>query len=366
MAYRSQEWKPAIYCGQKLTGIKEHREDNTKFLFDVSLLGIRRKKFITIEGGYSQRYQKALGEYAQFRKDTRDYYCIDAETFGELFTRWLHLKKSSRWTRQIAGTYNNHISQFIGDTNLREVSAQDIDALMIEVKDKADRTRAGIIAIIKSVFDYAVDIKMIHRTPIEKRHGVTVNRLEQKTLILDAVNQYKTVYSSIMKVFANDPQWRAIFLLGLNGRRKSEVLSLPWRDISMESKSYIIRGTNSKVKQDLIFVLPGDVLAALQEISVQHNTLTGLIFPNPRTGGVYTDIRKQVQMIRDYSGYSQFGFHRMRNLVSSAFFSRGVNASHLSSLLGHTDPRTLKQYLSMERIKSGEIIEEAAQKLLEM
>jgi hypothetical protein len=54
----------------------------------------------------------------------------------------------------------------------------------------------------------------------------------------------------------------------------------------------------------------------------------------------------------------------MRNLAVSALSSMGVEAIHLSAMLGHIDTNTVKQYLSLQREKSSEHTLEASQRLL--
>ena len=362
MPYSSKDWKPAIYRGQTLTGIKKNRENNNKFLFDVSVKKLRRKKIIVLSGTESERHQAAIRFYSEFRADIYEGYFLDAVTFDEMFNRWLSLKQPTRWIRLQLGVYQNHIEKHIGVINMRDIQAKDIDRVMIAVKDKAPRTKKGIISIVKNVLTLALNEKIIKSLPLEPRHGVVVNAAEQKTLIVDAETKYQAVHNSIVTVFKDDPSFRAVFLFGLNGRRKTEILSLEWSDISFKSMTYIVRSSHSKIKQDLSFSIPGEIMEALEEI--KPNNPKGLVFPNPNTGKAYTNIRQHIQMIRDHSGWHEFGFHRMRNLTASALFGSGVDASYLSSLLGHTSPETLKQYLTMQRKEACEIVEDAAKKLL--
>ena len=362
MPYNSKDWKAAVYRGQILTGIRQHKENDNKFLFDISMKKIRRKKITTFDGSESQRHQAAIRAYAEFRADIYEGYYIHPVTFEELFMRWVQLKQHTRWTRSQEGVYRNHIRQHLGDMNLKSIQSKDIDSMMLPIKHKAAATRKGIISIVKSVLMFGIDEKIIKTLPFEPRHKVTVNAAEQKTVIMEAEEKYKTVYQSIMSIYADHPTWRAIFLFGLNGRRKTEILSLQWDHISLESKTYLIKAEHSKIKQDLTFIIPSDVMEALKEI--MPNNPKGLIFPNPKTGKAYTDIRSQVQKVRDHSGWNEFGFHRMRNLLSSALFGVGVDAANLSSILGHTSPETLKQYLTMQRKEACEIVENAADKLL--
>ncbi len=364
MPFNSKDWEPAVYRGQTLTGIKLNKKNDKKFLFDVSVKKLRRKKIIALDGTESEMYQAAIRAYAEFRLDIYEGYFLDAVTFDEMFKRWLLLKQSTRFSRSLHGTYKNHVKKYIGSMNLKDIKARDIDIIMIGVKHQAAASRKRIVSIIKGVLMLALNEKIIKVLPLESRHTVRVNSLEQKTIIIHAERKYKTVHESIMTVFAHDPKFRAVFLFGLSGRRKTEILFLQWNDVSLANRTYVVKSSHSKIKQDLIFSLPGEIVAALREIKGKKKP-KGLIFINPNTKRGYTDIRSKVQMIRDHSGWNEFGFHRMRNLTASALFSSGVDAGHLSSLLGHTNPKTLQQYLTMQRVEACEIVEDAAKKLLD-
>ncbi len=209
MAYISKDWQRVNYRNQYLTGIKEKKTDKTKFLFVVFLKQKVRKKIITINGNEKDRYQIAIQKYNEFRIAIYNGYFLQPVTFQEMFERWLSMKLDTRWKKQQRGIYKNHIKEGIGSNNLREIKSKDIDNIMIQIKSLSSRTRKAILAIIKSSLKLAVDEKHITSSPIESRHSVTVNALEQKTVILDAVNLYQRVYSSILKVFVNDPKWRA-------------------------------------------------------------------------------------------------------------------------------------------------------------
>ena len=52
-----------------------------------------------------------------------------------------------------------------------------------------------------------------------------------------------------MKLYTNDPYYRAFFLLALQGRRKSEVIKLKWQDISFEYDYYLLVDTKNDEEQ---------------------------------------------------------------------------------------------------------------------
>ena len=61
------------------------------------------------------------------------------------------------------------------------------------------------------------------------------------------------------------------------------------------------------------------------------------------------DIAKQYKKFRDETGIQEFTFHWMRNLAVSALSSMGIEITHLSAMLGHTDSGTIRKYLSLQR-----------------
>jgi integrase len=145
----------------------------------------------------------------------------------------------------------------------------------------------------------------------------------------------------------------------LYGRRKTEVLKMEWQHIDLENEQYTIPNINSKIKISFVFSLPSEVIETLKEIKGSRR---GLVFKNPNNGKIFTNIHKEIMQVRRVSGWEEFTFHSMRNLLASNLHSRGVSSSHISSILGHTNPNTIKQYLTMERTQT--VIEDEINKTL--
>jgi len=128
--------------------------------------------------------------------------------------------------------------------------------------------------------------------------------------------------------------------------------------ITSKNAQYVIPSTHSKIKTDFVFSLPREIAAALKELPQQKRG----IFVNPRTQKRYTNIQREIKAVRAAAGWKEFTFHSMRNLLASTLHARGVNASYISSVLGHTNPNTVNQYLTMERTQT--VIEEAINSIL--
>lgn len=302
-----------------------------------------------IEAHTSERYREALDRYSEFRADIKAGYFVDAATFGEMFARMMAVKNiSHRWRDMQEATYRNHIAPYLGDMNLIDIRPHHIDEVKAEVIGKAPATIKGIIDIIKATLRHALEDKTIKTLPLERRHDIKVIAAQQKTIVTDAMGKFRAVHDAIITEFLHDPVMRGVFLFGLYGRRKAEVLRMRWDHIDFKTMQYMIPADHSKVRIDFVFALPDEIATILRKINGKRR---GLIFKNPRTGKEYSNIQPQIEQIRKASGWERFTFHAMRNLLASMLHSRGVSTSYISSVLGHTNPVTVQQYLSMERVQ---------------
>lgn len=355
MPFRSTQWKRVMYRGGYLIGIKQHTQEPSRFMFEVNIKKIRRRMFATIEAQGTERYREALDRYAEFRADIKAGYFVNAATFGEMFERMMSVKHvSNRWRDMQEATYRNHIAPYLGDMNLIDVRPHHIDEVKAAAIGKAPATIKAIMDIVKATLRHALEDKTVKTLPLERRHDIKVIAAQQKTIVTDAIGKFKAVHDAINTEFMHDPSMRCVFLFGLYGRRKAEVLRMRWEHIDFKTMQYMIPADHSKVRIDFVFALPDEIADTLRKLRGKRR---GLIFKNPRTGKEHTNIHPHIERIRRVSGWDRFTFHAMRNLLASMLHSRGVSTSYISSVLGHTNPVTVQQYLSMERAQP--LIEQA-------
>jgi integrase len=347
MPFVSKQWQRVKYRGGYLIGIKQHIEDKSRFLFEVNIRTLRRRQFVKIDEQGLERIQAAIDRYTAFRAEIKAGYHTNAVTFEEMFIRMMAIKNvSTRWRELQEATYRNHIARHIGSMNIRDIRPHHIDQVQANARAKAPATLKGIMDIVKATLRHALEDKIILSLPIEKRHDVKVIAAQQKTIVTDAPDRFRAVHKAIMGEFESSPVMRGIFLFGLYGRRKAEVLRMRWEHINFKTARYTIPGKHSKVKIDFEFALPSEIADTLKQISGRRR---GLVFKHPRTRTEYTNIQPQIEQIRRASGWDRFTFHAMRNLLASMLHSRGVSTGYISSVLGHTNPATVQQYLTMNR-----------------
>lgn len=351
------------YTATKHIGLFKHINDKTKYLFDVYIDGKRFRK--TWKGlathTNKDRDNQAFEGMQLFLKDKSEELKLSVDinsTVNQYFDILRTNKdKSGEWNQERVYRnnlfYDKYIRKGLGTKKIKEVKATDLTSLNTSLHHLKERSRKVAYELLVPVFNLAIEDNLIISSPIKKSHIPKRNQLSEKKIVTDAVTKYRAVHRAIHEIFVDNHHHRALFLFGFHGRRLSEVTSIKWEDIDFNNGIYIIRGENSKVDADMQFTLPTDVSEAL----FHFRDTKGDVFTIKRVETLY-------QKIRDISGVDDFSFHWMRNLAVSALSSMGVEATHLSAMLGHTDAGTLRKYLSLQRQQSTSATLQVSQMLL--
>jgi len=348
------------YIQTRHTGLKLHR-NNVSFLFDIRVNGTRYRKVwnSNINDTKADKLRTAYQALEQYRNEIVYQQSTDADCNATVNDYWDTLVdiKTTKWSKpqmdKNKSYYNKYIKPILGSKVIKHIKPAMFTNFNKTITHLSTRTQKTAYELLIPVFNLAIEDEIIDRTPIKKTHVPKRKQLEEKKIITDAVNKYRVVYQAINKVYADNPHHRAIFLLGFHGRRRNEVLNLHWQDIDFNNDTYIIRATNSKVNVDMTFKLPSDVKATLLEFC----DTKGQVFN-------VKNITQRYHEIRTATSIKEFTFHWMRNLSVSALSSMGVEVTHLSAMLGHTDSGTIRKYLSLQREASTVVTNEASQRLL--
>jgi len=366
-----KDYIPVSYKGTNIPNMKIHKNDDSKFMIEFRVNHKRYRKTFSVEGTTKARNieqaRRVLDQYISEVSNTTPISVTASPdmSINDYFERLMEIKRNT-WSEghkyKSRGFYVKYIQPIIGHKSISQVKPADITTIASDISHLSKRSQKRLTEVLHPLFELAIEDESIQVSPIKKSHRVTRKLVEEKRVIHNAVDKYKRVHKSITSVYQDNPTIRAMLLFGFYGRRKNEVLSLKWENIDLKNSTFMIPKEESKVGVDLEFSLPDEIKIALEEISV-YTGKEGLVFKSPR-GGQYTEIRDHIYAIRNDTGIEEFGFHWMRNLAVSALSSQGVDAIHLSALLGHTDTHTVKQYLSLQRKESSGKVQEISKTLL--
>ena len=373
----------------KSANIKIHQNNNRKFLFRFKL-----KTWDIKKGQYSyKQYSKvftikatnhskkdniktAKSEFIKFKDEIENKIngnAFKSMTLDELFIHYMETQPLTKWTHKKAHIYDLYIgnsqlsnitkealkelqikreayNQYkIGHILIKNIIPHQIELIISKMKTEhnlADRTRKGIIEVLNPVFKFALQNRFLDENPTEY---IKVKVGSQKKIVIQAGDKFIKVYKGIHEYYHDNPYYKALFLFGFTGRRKSEILNLKWENIDLSNDYYWLEET--KNNQTQLFPLASFIKKPLLEIQCDR---AGYVFESPtHSGKALSDVSRQMSNLKKFIGIDDLTLHYMRNILVSALAENSTEAITLSGLLGHKDINTINKYLSNSTMKSG-------------
>lgn len=418
MAIKLSDFKKATY---KASGkiievpnlyqsIKEDRLKGFKFLARFTHDGQIKSKIL----GYSKKDNltpKSANKLLEaYKTDIENgYTSSDKMKLDELFEIYFKHQKSTSWNENKKRIYTRYIQKPLGNKAIETIKPMQIKKIINDLDNQGlkERTQKTILEVLKPMFKFALDNKMIKESPTS---AINVKIPNQKKIVTDATALFNQVYQAITTYYKDEPYYQALFLFGFTGRRIGEVTSLKWENIDFTSDYYWIEDTKSDDKQK--YPLPPYIKEQLLQIV---DTKRGLVFKSPITGKKISNYDRQMRQLKKqmalmycndnplYQAYSilktrdktdtyiyslkwddklsddirkviekydgvkqglifdrlvkekfdKLSPHYMRNILVSMLAEQHTEAIVLSGILGHKDVNTINKYISVNHFKSG-------------
>lgn len=326
---------------------KEDKRKGFKYLMWAKVEGKLYKKIL----GYNKKdkltdYQ-ASNKLEKILEDIRDGYAPTKIKLDKLHNLYFEAEKDTDWNIKKKSIYLLYIKEPLGNKLIESIKEMHIKRVItsMDKKQLSPRTQKSVLEVLKPMFDMAVKNKMIKENSI-KDFNITIP--SQKKIVVGATELFKKVYVGISEYYSDEPFYKALFLFGFTGRRKSEILTLKWENIDFTNGYYWIEDTKNNDKQK--YQLPQYLIMPLQEIK---DNRVGLVFKSPITGKKIVNIDRQMRQLKKFIGVDSLSLHYMRNILVSALSEQGTEAITLSGILGHKDPNTITKYLSINHHSSS-------------
>jgi integrase len=152
---------------------------------------------------------------------------------------------------------------------------------------------------------------------------------------------------------AANPHLRGVITAMLDTAcRPGEILSLQWRDVSLDRRELTIRAEKEKTRRERIIPISTRLMAVLE---MRRADPAGCEFPPDAyvfgdalgrrvrsVHGAWTNARKAANL-------GDFQLRDLRHEAASRFDEAGVPLVYVSSLLGHSNLSTTTRYLNIHR-----------------
>jgi len=86
------------------------------------------------------------------------------------------------------------------------------------------------------------------------------------------------------------------------------------------------------------------------------------VFPNPRTGQPYTEVKKSFKAACKRAGISDLRFHDLRHTFATRLISFGVDLITVRDLLGHFSVRVTQRYTHSNQNQKEDAVQKLNQK----
>lgn len=355
MAIKLSDFEKATYKSRNKTievpnlyqSIKDDERKGKKFLARFNHEG----KIYTKVLGYSKKDnltpRSANILLEDYKRDVEAGYTssnqINLDKLKELYFETL---KQTDWKSKKAKIYNLYIQKRLGKKIIEDIKPMQIEKILHDMDKEglSPRTQKSILEVLKPMFKFALQNKMIKEVPTT---FINVKIPNQKKIVTNATELFTKVHNGIVTLYKDDPFYQALFLFGFSGRRKSEILNLKWENIDFTNDYYWI--TDTKNDDNQRYPLPRNIKPLL----LQFKDVRGLVFPSPTTGKPIVNIDRQMRHLKEHTGIDNLSLHYMRNILVSMLAEHQTEAITLSGILGHKDVNTINKYLSINHFKSG-------------
>ena len=290
----------------------------------------------------------AENELYNIKKDKKDGVLKDTVTLDALMTKHFTLQPDTNYVKTRKSHYDRYISPICGKKKVIDLKQQHIRDAIKSQEDKglAPRTVKQTLEVLAPALKNAIADRIIPYSPLD---GIKIKLPKTKKIVSHASEELMKIHKAIYEEFEDDPFYLSLFLFAMQGRRKSEILTLRFEDINFNKNYYILRNTKNNEEQKIF--LPDVIKENLSHFQEE----SGWVFKSQKTDTHIVDIRRATNKLQKRLGDDNFGVHYLRNVIVSAMAEQGLDSMHLSGALGHNDPNTIKKYLTMNYLKSSEM-----------
>lgn len=314
-----------------------------RFLILVKRSGRKKRKVLDYAGkGWSKRDRiriatRALDALIEGMESGAD---AAVPSLGKAMEDLHSRLPDTNWTKTKKRHYKKYIDADLGRKRLDEILPMHIKACMAKQEREGlhPRTVNTTLEVLRPVFKEAMLNRIVVYSPCD---GLKLKVPKSKKIVTDASVRLREIHSVIIEEFKDDPFYRALYLFALMGRRKGEILSLRWEDVSFEFHYVVLNDT--KIDEVQKMYLPPQIQEALEAF---YDPAAKWVFVSPVDPAKHiTYIEKTTAKIKKKLPY--FTLHYLRNVIVSAMAEQGRDAVFMSGALGHLSAHTIDKYLTL-------------------
>jgi len=262
--------------------------------------------------------------------------------------------RSPKYVRDFRQQMRDYALPVIGDRLIRDVTASDIDRILMRVAAKNalhNRVRAGL----SRLFTRACRDRYRPDNPVQ---GTKKQEEQPRTRLL----KDREIDALLAALNRNSGQSSdALRLLWLTGSRPKELLSCRWRDLDLEEGTWTKPAQTVKQKRVQHVSLQQTAVAVFLRIREDADVASpdDWVFPSRSKCGHLTTVKKFARRIFAEAGLPDIRPYDLRKAFTSRLVASGADLRTIMSITGHTQVTVLmKHYAHVMEGKQKAVLED--------
>ena len=253
-------------------------------------------------------------------------------TFSQLFSdyleRYASLHKGKRTIEEDNRRYKLYMKTLYTQ-HIQSIVKNDIMKLHNKLANEISKVTANrVLSLIGAIFNVAIGwgYKLINPTArIKKFSEISRDRFVKESEMARFLESVDCEESQYIKDY--------VLISLLTGARRSNILSMKWKDIDLEQEMWTINASESKNNHANIVYLSGEVINILQlrkRLSISH-----FVFPSHGKTGHLMEPRRGWERILKRAGISNLRLHDLRRTFGSYQAMNNTSMHIIGKTLNH-------------------------------
>ena len=248
-----------------------------------------------------------------------------------------NIKQLRTWKKRVEQIKT--LKQYFGDKELINYSSKDIDdykSFRMQTVKPATVNRE--LSTLRHLFNLAKRWKKFFGdNPVSVSGLLREDNLRKRVLLLDEEARFLECSAQHL---------RPIIMTALyTGLRKSEILSLVWKNVDFNNNIIIIPSFNNKSKKEKTVPLSSILRKLLLELKLKNSSVSEYVFLDDKESNIKS-IKTAFGNACRRADIKELVFHDLRHTAGTRMLESGVGIVEISEILGHSSIElTRRRYL---------------------
>ena len=253
------------------------------------------------------------------------------ETVGALCDEYIerYLEKKVRRWKAAKGEINNHIRPLVGDIRLDEISKAHVREMLADIEPQYPVAANRALQRLRAVFNWAIEQDLVINNPTAGIKKPTKEKPRSRVLSDDELVAVWRACDDL-----SHPARPYMQFLILTGQRPDDVRSMPWDELDLDMRNWVISADRYKGTRDHLVPLTNDHFKLLEQLPFRERG--GYVFSASAGELPYGNLVRPKQALDKASEVTNWTLHDIRRTVRTGLSRLGIRPDIAERVIGHS------------------------------